>query len=290
MKIMIALIQIVNNVHCGSASRIDTATKILALTSDNIDPIITKLLLCVKSMIETLPSDNQTEEIQEFELCTRYLQLFFQPLFDSGDDKVLFKWTNTIGLKNNGNNILTKSRPDGCVKDSRKPISFIKVKPIDKSKDHRKINLDLHRLGIFAKEVTTEYKLKHTFEIMAIGKFVINKIGKTCIQPLDILNPDHISLGTNIKFYLSQPASNVLIMVELDSVHLPLSLDELSQFLPYLDRLYNVMEAIFNCCYSESNICEKCDFGASLEPRVVKAITERSVDRTRDNCFYYPYH
>lgn len=107
MKIMIALIQIVNNVHYGSASRIDTATKLLALTSDNIDPIIIKLLLCVKSMIEMLPLDNQTEEIQEFELCTRYLQPFFQPLFDSGDDKILFKWTNTIGLKNTGNDILT---------------------------------------------------------------------------------------------------------------------------------------------------------------------------------------
>ncbi|KAG1165558.1 hypothetical protein G6F36_013295 [Rhizopus arrhizus] len=128
MKIMMALIQIVNNVHYGSASRIDTATKLLALTSDNIDPIIIKLLLCVKSMIETLPLDNQTEEIQEFELCTRYLQPFFQPLFDSGDDKILFKWTNTIGLKNTGNDILTKSRPDGCVKDSRKPIGFYQSK------------------------------------------------------------------------------------------------------------------------------------------------------------------
>ncbi|KAG1496817.1 hypothetical protein G6F45_006177 [Rhizopus arrhizus] len=149
MKIMMALIQIVNNVHYGSASRIDTATKLLALTSDNIDPIIIKLLLCVKSMIETLPLDNQTEEIQEFELCTRYLQPFFQPLFDSGDDKILFKWTNTIGLKNTGNDILTKSRPDGCVKDSRKPIGFYQ--------------------SIFAKEATTEYKLKHTFEVMVIG-------------------------------------------------------------------------------------------------------------------------
>ncbi|KAI7855240.1 hypothetical protein BDC45DRAFT_506922 [Circinella umbellata] len=43
-------------------------------------------------------------------------------------------------------------------------------------------------------------------------------------------------------------------------------------------------------CYNESNVCENCDFGVSLEPRVIKAITERSVDRTRVNCFYSLYH
>ena len=79
-------------------------------------------------------------------------------------------------------------------------------------------------------------------------------------------------------------------MVELDTIRLPLSLDELPQFVPYLDRLYNVMKAIFNCCYNESNVCENCDFGVSLEPRVIKAITERSADRTRVNCFYSLYH
>ncbi|KAI7855241.1 hypothetical protein BDC45DRAFT_506923 [Circinella umbellata] len=111
MNIMMALIQIVNGLNCG-ASRIDAVTEILALTSDNADPIVTKLLSCVKVMIEALPFENQTEEIQEFELCTRYLQPLFQPLFDSGDDKIIFKWTNTIGLNDN----FIKSRPDGCIK------------------------------------------------------------------------------------------------------------------------------------------------------------------------------
>ncbi|KAI7879855.1 uncharacterized protein EV154DRAFT_606349 [Mucor mucedo] len=258
-NIMMALISIVNCLNCGT-SKIDTVTKILTLTSDNTDPIVTKLLSCVKSMIEALPFENQTEEIQEFELCTRYLQPLFQPLFDSGDDKIIFKWTNTIGLNDN----LIKSRPDGCIKNFQKSIGFIEVKPIDKAKNHREINVDLHRLGIFSKEGTTQYKLKHTFAVMAIG--------------------------TNVKFYLSEPVGNVLAMVELDTIRLPLSLDELPQFVPYLDRLYNVMEAIFNCCYNESNVSENCDFGVSLEPRVIKAITERSVDRTRVNCFYSYYH
>ncbi|KAI9347890.1 hypothetical protein BD770DRAFT_167349 [Pilaira anomala] len=43
-------------------------------------------------------------------------------------------------------------------------------KPID----HRKINLDLHRLGIFSKEVTAQIQVeRHTFAVMMIGTNVI---------------------------------------------------------------------------------------------------------------------
>lgn len=80
-------------------------------------------------------------------------------------------------------------------------------------------------------------------------------------------------------------------MVELDTIRLPLSLDEMLQFIPYFNRLYNVVEAIYDCCYNdESNIIRNCDLGVSLEPQVIKAITERSVDRTGVNCFSSFYH
>ncbi|KAI9364764.1 hypothetical protein BD770DRAFT_461180 [Pilaira anomala] len=213
MDIMMALIQIVNDLNCGS-SRKDTVTKILALTNDNTDPIVTQLLSCVKSMKSKSLSYAP-------DICNHFSN---HSLTVVGDDKIIFKWTNTIGLNDN----LTPSRPDGYIKDSRKSLGFVEVKPIDKAKDHKKINLDLHCLGIFSKETITQYKLKRTFSVMAIG--------------------------TNVKFYLSEPVDNVLTMVELDTLHLPLSLKELPQIVPYLNRLYNVTEAIFNCCYNESNL------------------------------------
>ncbi|KAI7867764.1 uncharacterized protein EV154DRAFT_395674, partial [Mucor mucedo] len=163
-NIMMVLISIVNGQNCGT-SRIDTVTKVLTLTSNITDPMVTQLLSYVNSMVETLPFDNQTEKIKEFELCTRYLQPLFPPLFDSGDDNIIFKRTNTNGLDDN----LIKSRPDGCIKMFQKSIVFIEVKPMDKAKNHREINVDLHRLRIFSKEATTQYKLKHTFVVMAIG-------------------------------------------------------------------------------------------------------------------------
>ena len=70
--------------------------------------------------------------------------------------------------------------------DASKIVGFIKVKTIDKAKEHRKINIDLYRLGIFAKEASDSYKLKHTFQSMAIGKFIVNVIERTYSQPFDI--------------------------------------------------------------------------------------------------------
>ncbi|KAL0092232.1 hypothetical protein J3Q64DRAFT_1633943, partial [Phycomyces blakesleeanus] len=73
----------------------------------------------------------------------------------------------------------------------------------------------------------------------------------------------------------------------LDHIRLPLSLDELPQRIPFLDRLYNVVEIIFKRYYTKSNKRKGHlhNFGNSLESRVLKAITERTVDRTHDNCF-----
>ncbi|KAI7895757.1 uncharacterized protein EV154DRAFT_393701, partial [Mucor mucedo] len=49
-------------------------------------------------------------------------------------------------------------------------------------------------------------------------------------------------LGTNVQFYISKAIFDVLVICELDSIRLPLSLAELPQFVPYPGRLYNTVE------------------------------------------------
>ncbi|KAI8983989.1 hypothetical protein BDF20DRAFT_817080, partial [Mycotypha africana] len=70
----------------------------------------------------------------------------------------------------------------------------------------------------------------------------------------------------------------------------------LPQLVPYFDRLYNVIEVIYTNCYSKVNISTRTATDSNngtlgtLEPKVLKAITEKTVDRTRYNCFYQSYH
>lgn len=106
-------------------------------------------------------------------MCTRYLQPFFQPLFDSDEDnRMLFKWINII-VFNDGYPTVTKNRPDSWVENDCETIGFIEVKTIESAANHRRINADLYRLGIFGKTALYQYGLNKTFQVMVIGKCCI---------------------------------------------------------------------------------------------------------------------
>ena len=83
---MMDIISIVNDINCGLLTKLNAVSKILAKLNDDMDPIVIRLLLCVKPMIETLPSDSQKKAVLEFRVSTRYLQPLFQALF--GDDDI----------------------------------------------------------------------------------------------------------------------------------------------------------------------------------------------------------
>ncbi|KAL4207760.1 hypothetical protein CU097_007428 [Rhizopus azygosporus] len=282
LDIMMTIITIVNDINCGLLTRLIAESKILAMINDITDTVVIRLLLCIKSMVETLPKVNQKKEIKEFELCTRFLQPTFQKLFDNNDDDgLIFKWLNASCF-NDTNNDSNQNRLDGIVENDRKAVGYFEVKPIAYAKNHRKVNIDLHHLCVFSKTGSAVYKARHMFQIMAVGKSTIIRIY------LGLLS--FYFLGTNIQFHLSQVRGDVLIVVELDSFRLPLSLDELPQMIPYLDRLYNVVDTIYRCCYENNTVDVLSEFGYCLEPKVVKAITEKTTDRTRSNCFHHPYH
>lgn len=121
-------------------------------------------------MIDVLPMRNQKKNVEEFELCTRYLQSHFQKLFDSSIGGFLFEWTNTLPLIDGSND---KKRPDGLVENDDKMIGYFEVKTIKHVKDHKKVNIDLHRLCIFSKRAIIKFRLKYAFQVMAIGKFTM---------------------------------------------------------------------------------------------------------------------
>lgn len=99
-----------------------------------------------------------------------------------------------------------------------------------------------------------------------------------------------IFLGTNVQFNISEAMDDILMVLELDFIRFPLSLDELPQLVPYLDRLYNVVEVIHHLCYANNTFTISNSFKPALDAKVIKAIMEKSTDRTRENPFYHPHH
>lgn len=99
-----------------------------------------------------------------------------------------------------------------------------------------------------------------------------------------------ILLGTNVQVNISEAMDDTLMVLELDCIRFPLSLDELPQLVPYLDRLYSVVEVIHRLCYTSNTFTISNSFKPALDAKVIKAIMEKSTDRTRENPFYHPHH
>lgn len=99
-----------------------------------------------------------------------------------------------------------------------------------------------------------------------------------------------IFLGTNVQFNISEAMDDILMVLELNFIRFPLSLDELPQLVPYLDRLYNIVEMIHHLCYTSNTFIISNSFKPALDAKVIKAIMEKSTDRTRENPFYHPHH
>ncbi|CAO3638451.1 unnamed protein product [Mucor hiemalis] len=98
-----------------------------------------------------------------------------------------------------------------------------------------------------------------------------------------------MAVGTNLQFYVCQYVEGVCMMTELDSFRVPMSHDELPQLVPYMQRLYNVVNTIYVNCYTKETTSSAKFASNTLEPKVLKAITEKTVDRSRYKYFYHPY-
>ncbi|CAO0800310.1 unnamed protein product [Mucor circinelloides] len=100
-----------------------------------------------------------------------------------------------------------------------------------------------------------------------------------------------MAVGTDLQFHISEAKGSMMTMVELDHFRLPLSMDELPQLIPYLHRLYNVVEVIYICCYQQEKLKhDDVPSGSALEPRVIHALAVKSSDRTCKNYMYHFYH
>ncbi|KAI7895747.1 uncharacterized protein EV154DRAFT_318988 [Mucor mucedo] len=160
--IMISLLNIVINVNCRILTRINEESRILDLINATADQVLIRILQCVKTMVEPLPFHNQKKEIKELELCTWYLQPCFQKRFDSDDLSIMFNWHN-VSCFTDTDIYTTQNCPDGCVENHLTATGYRDVKPIKHSKNHRKVNIDLHRLGTFAKTSSSKFRSRYMF-------------------------------------------------------------------------------------------------------------------------------
>ena len=99
-------------------------------------------------------------------------------------------------------------------------------------------------------------------------------------------------IGSYITFYLTQLKSDGLyLMVELDHLRFPLSLSELPQLIGYVDRLYNILNVFEECCMLPA-VKERPGnkHQETMSSSTIRALTEKTIDRCRTNCFQHHYN
>ncbi|KAI9018105.1 hypothetical protein CLU79DRAFT_866679 [Phycomyces nitens] len=172
-------------------------------------------------MLLMLPLESVMHPINESEFCTRYLLPAFQCLFDDDKRSIKLRWTSTDAVD-------SESKPDcliSIITDNHVAcnIGFGEVKSELEVKNHRLVNFDLIRLGVFAKNAIDKASLTGTIAIHVVG--------------------------THACFYLVQlKADGLYTMTEIASVTVPLSIKDLRGYLAYASELKTILKVFEDNC------------------------------------------
>ncbi|KAG1457340.1 hypothetical protein G6F46_007315 [Rhizopus delemar] len=201
---------------------VDTAIHNIVGESLNQSTAIKQSVGVFTRLLRSLPW--HTDKQEEHRLCSRYLHGILQGLFDERrtDGEIMFDFTDeqTAEAVNSGAD-LAKCRPDGSVVFSAgnfsKTLAFVEVKPFTDANDNYKLNADLVRLGIFAKNTIDASHSKNVMIDQAVGM--------------------------NLTFYMVQKTTAELYtMFELDCLRFPSSIHDMTMIFGLMDKLMDIVQ------------------------------------------------
>ncbi|ORZ02251.1 hypothetical protein BCR43DRAFT_500330 [Syncephalastrum racemosum] len=176
-------------------------------------PIIEVVCNCI-SCLPSFPTDSA---VGEFELITSYLDPVLRPLLHDPDEMRLLRWTNRVCTELSND---FSRRPDGTLTlreqfHGASALGFCEVKPADSGQNAELCFTDLLRLALFSK----------------------SGIDKGEIQGMMVVH----AIGPAVTFYVMELAGPGLYpLVELATITMPLTIDDLSPFLMRLSLLKQV--------------------------------------------------
>ncbi|ORE02554.1 hypothetical protein BCV72DRAFT_280627 [Rhizopus microsporus var. microsporus] len=264
-SLMVNLMDVAKGLQARKIDRIDACMSVLSLAKD-ADRLDKKIILLIHHMqtvilillyrLLMLPFEAVMHPINESEYCTRYLLPTFQCLFDDDQRSVKLRWTSTEAVDD-------ESKPDCLISIMTANyvacnIGFGEVKSESESKDHRKANFDLVRLGIFAKNAIDNDSLTGTVAIHAVG--------------------------THACFYLVQlKADGLYTMIELGNMNVPLSICELHGYLAYLSDLKVILKVFEDQCLPITTTSFPNRKRKSYSLEKIDPILTKTRDRKRKN-------
>lgn len=151
-------------------------SKVIGISID-CEPIARQRLGVFSRLLQSLPRFTDPSEVKERRLCSRYLQPILQGTVDqrTSNIEISFDFTDeqTMECLASAGVSLSKRRPDGSITLTaggiKNNIGYIGVKPFSPASNHQKANVDLVRLGVFAKNALDTCHSKNIMFIQAVG-------------------------------------------------------------------------------------------------------------------------
>ncbi|KAI7850080.1 hypothetical protein BDC45DRAFT_551191 [Circinella umbellata] len=200
----------------------------LRLKSLSLDEHEHKFAKAIGGLILKLMRTSMDEDFNETELCSRFIDLFLNGLFDDPDEGICLRWTNDATLEAKACPDFTTKRPDLCITKCygvkwQSSLAYGEAKAAIREKDHFVLCEDLLKVTIFCKDALDYQSMQGMLGIQVIGR--------------------------TIKFYLlTLQAKGLYVMTELTTIKIPDSLQNLPTLIPELPNVLKILDVFHRIC------------------------------------------
>lgn len=181
-----------------------------------------KFVTALSALVTRLPRFPPEEDVNETELCMRFVDPFLIGLFDDPDNGVYLRRTNETTMETKQNNGCIDRRPDLCITKScgvkwDADCGYGEAKPAARDSDHYLVCMDLVRVTVFSKKTLNKQSLDGVLGIQIVGR-------------------------TLMFYVLLLPEEGVYTLLQLAEVKIPDSLQSLSHLLMDILNILSVMD------------------------------------------------
>ncbi|KAI9006738.1 hypothetical protein CLU79DRAFT_779276 [Phycomyces nitens] len=261
METVTSILYIVDQLNTEKLTRIQAAIKLMGM--DLIDAE-QKFVKGICGLMQKLPRVSIREDVNEAELCSRFIEPFLSGLFDDPDQGYYLRWTNTRPLEAKTISADTAvERPDLCITKSldhkwHHDSGFGEAKTAKMGESMYLVCKDLWRITIFCKDTMDSQNMQGIIGIQILGRL--------------------------ITFYVMVlPATGLYVMLELAELKIPDSLEELPKLVLDISRILKVLDVFNRVCVplTDSALNNQCTI--TITNLSIPQLFTASQDRNRDS-------
>lgn len=229
-----SIMGVVDNLLNNTINREEASIRITKLPLNEHEH---KFARAISGLILKLMPFPMDEDVNEAELCSRFIDPFLTGIFDDPDQGVCLRWTNESTIEAKTGVGFTTSRPDLCITKCcgvkwKSSLGYGEAKASVREQDHYVLCKDLLKVAIFCKDSLDNQLMQGILGIQIIGR--------------------------TIRFYLlALPAKGLYVMLELATIKVPDSLQTLPSFIPELPNILKVLDVFHRICVPDSD-ADRC--------------------------------